>query len=165
MLCGSTKALAITLVLLSFPIQSVVAAETETTGQTKTHEAVASERKRISLVSGLANGLLGLRYHWGKDRIRYFVSAGVLYTLNIGMEHRPKNTTKHGFEYYLGTHFVLQAWGAGAKWMWHPSGFNNRGFSLGLGVSHIFGNEQACFIGCGEIDRLTFADLSINYKF
>ena len=159
-----SKALTISLLCLTV-MTAASAADEKDAARTSLSAESADQRSRHSLVSGLANSLLGYRYTYSnKSRFQPFVTLGVLLSLNVGFEYTPRNASRHSFEYHAGSHFFGEAIGFGAKWMWHPKGVHSKGFTLGLGAIHI-PKQENCFIYCNRSGRINTADVSLNWKF
>lgn len=161
MLYQTIKALTISLLCLT----AMTAAGGNDPAITSLSAETADQRSRHSLVSGLANSLLGYRYTYGDhSSFRPFITVGILFSLNVGLEHTPIKAARHSFEYHAGSHFFGEAVGFGAKWLWHPKGVHSKGFTLGLGAIHI-PKQENCFIYCNRSGRINTADISFNWKF
>lgn len=110
---------------------------------------------------GVTNGLLGYRYTFNTDRYRPFLTLGAT-VVGLGLEHIPKHSIHHAFEYTVGASAFGEM--VGAKWMWHVKGPLNKGLAVGIGPTYIK-NFHFFIFESEEKDSLSFIDLSINWKF
>lgn len=128
-------------------------------------EQPTPERGRNSLVTGLANGVIGYRRTFRRvGQVYPYVSLGLWPTVNLGVEVPLPLGSHHGLELYVGEGLVFEDHFVGATWLWHHVGFGQGGLSAGVGAIYS-PSQESCFLGCGQRGSYWIADLSVNVKF
>lgn len=94
----------------------------------------AAARSKHSMGLGLNYNGIGYRYTFLNERINPYFTVLIPPLVSAGLEFHSEKRPHQSVDIYVGGGLFTYL---GINWKWHPDGYQNSGFELGLGLAHI----------------------------